>query len=134
MLPEEPHFPGKVKRVIYLFHAGAPSQLELYDPKPGLTERSANCLRPSCWKAIEPRSSIRIRAARAEVQVSAGGRVRMELSEILPHTANIADEMCLIRSLHTDAVNHAPGQIMMNTGSQQFGRPSFGGLDAVWAW
>ncbi len=50
----------------------------------------------------------------------------MELSELLPHTARIADDICLIRSLQTDAVNHAPGQILMNTGSQQFGRPSFG--------
>lgn len=50
----------------------------------------------------------------------------MVLSELLPHTSKIADEICLIRSMHTDAVNHAPGQIMMNTGSEQFGRPSFG--------
>jgi hypothetical protein len=50
----------------------------------------------------------------------------MELSEVLPHTASIADEICLVRTMNTDAVNHAPAQIMMNTGSQQFGRPSFG--------
>ena len=50
----------------------------------------------------------------------------MELSEVLPHTARIADDLCLIRTMQTEAVNHAPAQIMMNTGSQQFGRPSFG--------
>ena len=54
------------------------------------------------------------------------GDCGMVLSELLPHTSKIADEICLIRSMHTDAVNHAPGQIMMNTGSEQFGRPSFG--------
>ena len=50
----------------------------------------------------------------------------MELSEVLPHTAKISDELCLIRTMQTEAVNHAPAQIMMNSGSQQFGRPSFG--------
>src|SRR5262249_38002590 len=54
------------------------------------------------------------------------GRCGMELSEVLPYTAGIADDLCLIRSMHTEAVNHAPAQIMMNSGSQQFGRPSFG--------
>jgi Protein of unknown function (DUF1501) len=54
------------------------------------------------------------------------GKSGMELSEVLPHTASIADDICLIRSMYTEAVNHAPAQIMMNTGSQQFGRPSFG--------
>ena len=54
------------------------------------------------------------------------GRCGMELSEVLPHTARVADDLCLVRSVQTEAVNHAPAQIMMNSGSQQFGRPSFG--------
>ncbi|MCA9105810.1 MAG: DUF1501 domain-containing protein [Planctomycetales bacterium] len=127
LAPKEPHFPGKVKRVIYLFHAGAPSQLELYDPKPGLTERNgqlppAELLEGYRAAFINPNSAL----LGPKYKFQPAGECGMELSEILPHTANIADEMCLIRSLHTDAVNHAPGQIMMNTGSQQFGRPSFG--------
>lgn len=127
LAPKQPHFPAKVKRVIYLFQAGAPSQLELYDPKPGLTERDGQLPPPELlagYRAafINPNSAL----LGPKFKFNPAGQCGMELSEVLPHTAKIADDICLIRSMHTDAVNHAPGQIMMNTGSQQFGRPSFG--------
>lgn len=122
-----PHFPPKAKRVIYLFHAGAPSHLELFDPKPELTKRDgqlppAELLEGYRAAFINPNSKL----LGPKFSFQAHGQSGMEFSELLPHTAKLADEICLIRSLHTEAVNHAPAQIMLNTGSQQFGRPSLG--------
>jgi hypothetical protein len=125
--PKQPHFPAKAKRVIYMFHAGAPSHLELFDPKPELTKRNGQ-LPPAELLAgyraafINPNSAL----LGPKFGFEKRGKCGMELSELLPHLGGIADEITLVRSMRTDAVNHAPGQIMMNTGSQQFGRPSFG--------
>ena len=125
--PRRSHYPAKAKRVIYLFHAGAPSHLELFDPKPELTKRDgqlppAELLKGYRAAFINPNSKL----LGPKFGFQPHGQSGIELSELLPHTAKIADEICLIRSLHTEAVNHAPAQIMMNTGSQQFGRPSLG--------
>lgn len=127
LAPRPPHFPAKAKRVIYMFHAGAPSHLELFDNKPELTKRSgqlppAELLKGYRAAFINPNSAL----LGPKYKFARHGKSGMELSELLPHTAGIADEICLIRSMQTDAVNHAPAQILMNTGSQQFGRPSFG--------
>ncbi len=127
LAPKAPHFPAKAKRVIYMFHAGAPSQLELFDHKPELTKRDgqlppAELLKGYRAAFIDPNSAL----LGPKYKFAPQGQCGMQLSELLPHTAKIADEICLVRSLHTEAVNHAPAQIMMNTGSQQFGRPSFG--------
>jgi hypothetical protein len=121
------HYPAKAKRVIYLFQAGAPSHLELFDNKPELTKRNgqlppAELLKGYRAAFINPNSAL----LGPKFKFAKCGKSGMELSEVLPHTAKIADEICLIRSMHTEAVNHAPAQIMMNSGSQQFGRPSFG--------
>ncbi|MGV2334052.1 MAG UNVERIFIED_CONTAM: DUF1501 domain-containing protein [Planctomycetaceae bacterium] len=108
-----------------MFQAGAPSHLELFDHKPELAAATANFpLRNSCraTRAGLHQSQIRCLGPRFTFQKS--GQCGMELSEVLPHTAAIADDICLIRSMQTDAVNHAPAQIFMNTGSQQFGRPA----------
>ncbi len=127
VLPQAPHFSPRVKRVIYIFQAGAPSHLELFDPKPELAKHDGK-LPPaellSGYRAafINPKSAL----LGPKFKFAKQGQCGMELSELLPHTASIADQICLVRSLHTDAVNHAPAQILMNTGSQQFGRPSFG--------
>src|SRR4051794_39826322 len=122
-----PHFAAKAKRVIYMFNAGAPSQLELFDAKPELTKRDGQLPPPELLKGyraafIKPNSALLGPKYKFAPQAKSG----IELSELLPHTGAIADELCFIRSMQTDAVNHAPAQIMMNTGSQQFGRPSFG--------
>ncbi len=122
-----PHFAGKAKRVVYLFHAGAPSHLELYDYKPELAKRSgqlppAELLKDYRAAFIKPNSAL----LGPKYKFAKHGQSGLELSELLPHTARLADDICLIRSMQTDAVNHAPGQILMNTGTQQFGRPSFG--------
>ena len=127
LAPKQPHFPGKAKRVIYMFQAGAPSHLELFDNKPELT-KSDGKLPPKELLAgyraafIDPNSAL----LGPKFKYEKHGQCGMELSEVLPYTAKIADEICLVRSMQTDAVNHAPAQIMMNSGSQLFGRPSFG--------
>jgi hypothetical protein len=127
LVPKQPHFPAKVKRVVYIFQAGAPSQLELYDPKPELTKRNGQ-LPPTELLAgyraafINPNSAL----LGPKYSFAPKGKSGIELSEILPHIGEIVDDICLIRSMQSDAVNHAPAQILMNTGSEQFGRPSIG--------
>lgn len=127
LAPRLPHYSAKARRVIYMFNAGAPSQLELFDNKPELTKRNgqlppADLLKGYRSAFINPNSAL----LGPKFKFTRHGHCGMELSEVLPYMAEIADEICLVRSMHTDAVNHAPAQIMMNTGSQQFGRPSFG--------
>ncbi|HUE70711.1 MAG TPA: DUF1501 domain-containing protein [Pirellulaceae bacterium] len=127
LAPRAPHFAGKAKRVIFIFQAGAPSHLELFDNKPELTKRNgqlppAELLKGYRAAFINPNSAF----LGPKFPFARHGKCGMELSEVLPHTAKIADELCLIRTMQTEAVNHAPAQIMMNSGSQQFGRPSFG--------
>ncbi len=122
-----PHFAPKAKRVIFLFQAGAPSHLELFEHKPELVKRDGQ-LPPAAllegYRAafIKPNSAL----LGPKYGFKHYGQAGIELSELLPHTGGIADDLCFIRSMQTDAVNHAPAQIMMNTGSQQFGRPSLG--------
>ena len=111
------------------------ASLELFDNKPELTKLSgqlppAELLKGYRAAFINPNSAL----LGPKFKYERHGQVGMELSEVLPHTAKVADEICLIRSMQTDAVNHAPAQMMMNTGSEQFGRPSLGFLDAVWTW
>lgn len=127
LAPKRTHHAGKVKRVVYLFQAGAPSHLELFDHKPELARRNGQLPPKELLKDyraafINPNSAL----LGPKWKFEKHGQCGMELSEVLPHTAAIADELCLIRSLRTEAVNHAPAQIFMNTGSQQFGRPSLG--------
>jgi hypothetical protein len=127
LAPRKPHFPAKAKRVIFIFQAGAPSHLELFDHKPQLVRLDgklppADLLKGYRAAFINPNSAL----LGPKFKFAKHGQSGMELSEVLPHTAKIADEICLIRTMQTDAVNHAPAQIMMNSGSQQFGRPSFG--------
>ena len=127
LTPRKPHFAAKAKRVIYIFQAGAPSHLELFDNKPELARHDgqlppAELLKGYRAAFINPNSAL----LGPKFKFARHGQCGMELSEVLPHTAKIADELCLIRTMQTEAVNHAPAQIMMNSGSQQFGRPSFG--------
>jgi len=127
LAPRKSHFPGKAKNIIFLFMAGAPSHLELFDNKPQLAKYDGQLPPPDLIKGyraafITPNSKLlgpRFKFARH-------GESGAELSELLPHLAEVVDDIAIVRSLVTDAFNHAPGQIMMNTGSQQFGRPSLG--------
>ena len=122
-----PPAPAKAKRVIYLFMAGAPSQLELFDYKPELakfdgTLPPAGLLDGYRAAFINPNSKL----LGPKFKFAKHGGSGAEISDLLPHLAGIADEVAIVKSMVTDAFNHAPGQILMNTGSQQFGRPSFG--------
>ncbi len=127
MAPKQGHFAGKAKRVIYLFMAGAPSHLELFDNKPQLTQFNgtlppAELLKGYRAAFINPDATL----LGPKFAFKKHGKSGMELGELLPHLGGVADDITLIKSMQTDAFNHAPAQIMMNTGSQQFGRPSFG--------
>jgi hypothetical protein len=127
LAPRIPHHAPRARRVIYIFQAGAPSHLELFDYKPELSKRNgqlppAELLKNYRAAFINPNSAL----LGPKFAFAKHGQCGMELSEVLPHTAKIADELCLVRTMQTEAVNHAPAQIMMNSGSQQFGRPSFG--------
>ena len=123
----KPHFAAKAKRVIYLFQAGGPSHLEMFDHKPELAKWDGKLPPPELIKGyrsafITPNSTL----LGPKFKFARHGQSGAELSEIVPHLAKVADDIAIVKSMHTDAFNHAPAQIMMNTGSQMFGRPSFG--------
>ncbi|MDX2020743.1 MAG: DUF1501 domain-containing protein [Deltaproteobacteria bacterium] len=122
-----PHHKPKAKRVIVLFMAGAPSQLDLFDYKPAL-KRFDGTLPPKellqGYRAafINPKSAL----LASRFNFARHGKSGTFVSELLPHTAAIVDEIAIIRSMKTEAFNHAPAQTMITTGSQQVGRPSLG--------
>src|SRR5947208_7214573 len=127
LAPKKPHFPAKAKRVIFLFMAGAPSHLELFDYKPELAKWNGKLPPAELVKGyraafINPSSTL----LGPKFKFARHGKSGAELSELLPHLATVADDIAIVKSMVTDAFNHAPGQILMNTGTQQFGRPSFG--------
>ncbi len=127
LAPKQPHFAAKAKRVIHLFMAGAPSQLDLFDYKPELTKLAGKPLPPSViagqrYAFIRPDAAV----LGPQFQFAKHGQSGAELSEMLPHLAKIADEICLVKSVNTDQFNHAPAQIFFNSGFSQPGRPSFG--------
>src|SRR5207237_733500 len=131
LAPRKPHFPAKAKRVIYLFMAGAPSQLELFDYKPQLQKLNNE---PIPGSYLEGKRFAFMDTFAKEVpkllgtrrQFAQHGRSGAWVSELLPHTATIVDEIALIHTVCTDVFNHAPAKLMVNTGSPQFGRPSMG--------
>ncbi len=127
LAPKSPHYAGKAKNVIFLFMAGAPSHLELFDYKPQLAKFNgqlppADLLKGYRAAFITPNSKL----LGPKFKFAKHGECGAEISELLPHTAGVVDDIAIVKSLVTDAFNHAPGQIMMNTGAQQFGRPSMG--------
>ena len=127
MAPKKPHFAAKAKRVIYLFQAGAPSQLDLFDYKPTLVKYNGQSVPQEMAKGINY-AFIKPDAAlyASELKFKRHGQSGAEMSEAMSYLPKVADDITIIRSMITDAINHAPGQIMMNTGTIQFGRPSFG--------
>src|SRR6266545_6338319 len=129
-LPGLPHFPPKAKRVIYLFQHGAPSQLDLFDYKPKL-ERVRGQDLPESVRMGQRLTGMtayqsKFPTAPSVFRFAQAGKCGMWLSELLPHTANVADEICLIRTLRTDAINHDPAVTFFQTGFQIAGRPSIG--------
>ncbi|MER3415928.1 MAG: sulfatase [Gemmataceae bacterium] len=128
LAPRPPHFAPKAKAAICIYLEGAPSQLDLFDPKPKLNELHGQKLPDSLVK------NVRFAFIRKDSATLMGsprkfakhGQCGMELSDYLPHLATCVDDICLIRSMFTDQFNHHPGQLMMNCGSPMFGRPSMG--------
>ena len=124
LAPKQPHFPGRASRAIHLFMAGAPSQLELFDYKPELTQLEGKPLPPSViggqrYAFIRPDAAV----LGPRYTFARHGQSGTELSEMLPHLAKVVDDICVLRSVHTDQFNHAPAQIFFNTGFSQPGRP-----------
>ena len=129
-VPGLPHFAPKAKRIIYLFQSGAPSQHELWDYKPKLADLRGTDLPPSV------RGNQRLTAMTASqtsfplvpslFKFAQHGESRAWVSELMPHTAKIVDDLCFIKSMHTEAINHDPGITFFQTGAQLAGRPSIG--------
>lgn len=125
-----PHFKPKAKRVIVLWQGGAPSQIDLFDYKPGLEKHRLEEL-PESVRKTSRLSTMTSTQGRYPVLPAIQpfrqyGQSGTWLSDLIPHIGNIADEICLIKSMHTEAVNHAPGVTLFLTGSQIPGRPSMG--------
>jgi hypothetical protein len=125
-----PHFAPKAKRIIYLFQNGAPSQLDLFDYKPKLQEMFGQDLPES----IRNGQRLTGMTAGQKTFPLAGsifnfnqhGKARTWMSEILPHTAKVVDELCVIKSMYTEAINHDPALTFLQTGAQVGNRPSMG--------
>ena len=124
---KQSHFPGKAKRVIHMFMAGAPSHLDLFDYKPALAKLEGKPLPPSViggqrYAFIRPDAAV----MGPQFKFAKHGQCGAEIADVLPHLAKIVDDVCFVRSVKTDQFNHAPAQIFFNTGFSQPGRPSLG--------
>ena len=127
LAPKPPHFIPRAKNVIFLFMAGAPSQIDLFDPKPELHKWHGKPFSPSLTEDlqlafIKPSAS----AMASPREFVPCGESGMEITDWLPHTRTIADEICLVRSMESEAFNHHPGQSLLMSGSTLVGRPTVG--------
>lgn len=127
LAPKAPPLPAKAKNVIFMFMEGGPSQMDLFDPKPGLVKWSGQPLPDSLT------SQLRLAFIKKDAKVMASprtfkphGQAGIELSDYIPNIASCADDLCLVRSMNSDAFNHHPGQLLLFTGFMQFGRPTLG--------
>ena len=123
----KPHFAPTATNAILIYQSGAPSQLDMFDPKPGLAKWAGRSLPESLTKDlklafIKPNAKIMPSARKFRRFGSSG----TEFSEWVPHIGGCADDICLIRTMHTEAFNHDPGALLLSTGVTQFGRPSVG--------
>ena len=127
LAPQRPHFAPTAKRVIFLYMTGAPSQIDLFDPKPALRKWHGQALPPSMMKDLKlaflkPGATMMASPRKFRSHGACG----TEFSDYLPHTARHADDICLVRSMQTDAINHDPGELMMTTGTTILGHPTVG--------
>ena len=129
LAPKPTHFPARAKRVIYLFMAGGPSQLDMFEHKPMLNQLNGQPIPKSYLEGKRfafMDSSHRINLLGSRRSFQQYGQYGAWVSDLLPHTARIVDELTFIRTCKTDLFNHAPAKLFMNTGTGQFGRPSLG--------
>ena len=127
LAPKKPHFAPKAKNVIFMFMEGGPSQIDLFDPKPGLEQWSGKPLPPSMTKDLRlafTKPNAAVLASPRKFQPY--GQSGIEFSDFIPHIGSCADDICLVRSMFTDAFNHHPGQLLLFGGSIQVGRPTMG--------
>src|SRR5262245_16869802 len=127
LAPKKPHFPGKAKRVIYLHLSGAPPHLDLWDYKPDLVKRSGQ----DCPEAYTKGKRFAFTSGVPKLMgtprtFKKHGKGGVELSDAIPHLHEVADDLCVIRSMNTDQFNHAPAELFVYTGSPRPGRPSLG--------
>jgi hypothetical protein len=121
------HFTPRAKSVIFLFMMGGPSQVDLHDPKPKMSELHGQPLPASLVQAKKSATGGVLETVLASPRKFARhGQCGMELSELLPHTARIADDICLIRSMHCEQSNHDPAQLLLHCGTPLFGNPTMG--------
>ena len=127
LAPRPPHFPAKAKNVIFMFMEGGPSQLDLFDPKPELKKWNGKPL------PAEMTKDLRLAFTKPNAAVLASprtfqpyGQSGIQFSDYIPHIGSCADDLCLVRSMYTDAFNHHPGQLLLFGGSIQVGRPTMG--------
>lgn len=128
LAPRAPHFPAKAKNCIFIFMEGAPSQMDLFDPKPKLNELNGQPLPDSMTK------NVRFAFIKKETAKLMGsprtfakyGECGMDFSDLLPHMSRQADEWLMVRSMHTEQFNHHPGQLVLHCGRSQFGLPTMG--------
>ena len=125
-----PNFPAKAKRVIYLFQSGAPSQMDLFDPKPGMEKVRGEDLPESIRKGQRLTTMTsgqkNFPVAPSIFKFARYGQSGQWMSDVLPHLSKQADELCFIKSMHTEAINHDPAITFCQTGHQLAGRPSIG--------
>src|SRR5436305_13724026 len=122
LLPKCPQFPGKAKRVIHLFMNGGPSQVDTFDPKPLLEQHAGKTL-PGDYLPTERKTGA---AMASPFKFQKYGKSGIEISELFPHVAESADELCVIRSMQADVPNHEPSLLLMNSGEARLIRPSMG--------
>jgi hypothetical protein len=127
LAPKKPHFKPKARAVIYLFMAGAPSQLELFEPKPELNKLNGQKV-PESFTQGKRFAFIKgdAKLLGSVRKFAKYGQCGMDLSELVPHHRDIVDDVCWLRGMKTDVFNHGPAKCFVNTGSPQFGRPSMG--------
>ncbi len=119
-----PHFPAKAKRAVFLFMNGAPSQVDTFDPKPELTKRNGQAYNGELAVGSNGRPVGYL--MQSPFAFAPRGKSGLEISDLFPHTARFADDLCVIRSMYTDTAAHASGCLQMNTGSIFLGKPSMG--------
>ena len=134
--PVVQHFAGKAKHVIYLHMVGGPPQMDLYDYKPNMQEYYDKDLPESVRNGQRlttmTSGQARFPIAPSRYKFEQHGKSRHVVSELLPYTSRMVDDMCFIRSMHTDAINHEPAITYMQTGNQVTGRPCLGVVGLVW--
>src|SRR6266540_2965619 len=131
LAPKQPHFTPKAKAVIYLFMAGAPSQLELFEDKPELRKLDGQPIPESFIKGkrfafMDTFTKEHPKCLGSKRKFAKHGQAGTSVSECLPHLAGVVDDLAVVRSVQTNVFNHAPAKFFINTGSPQSGRPSIG--------